>query len=102
MGATSAGVGTYPNAFCGMRDTSAMKVIPPPGHTYTGAPPHVTRVRESRTECVSLTGFSVTPARNDPPAPPMNITVHSAGSQFSLIRATDSRKFVGNSFSRGL
>ncbi len=33
IGATSAGVGTYPKAFCGMRLTSAMKVIPPPGHT---------------------------------------------------------------------
>ena len=33
IGATSAGVGTLPNAKAGMRATSTMKVIPPPGQT---------------------------------------------------------------------
>ena len=37
----------------------------------------------SFTDRVRRTGLSVTPARNDPPAPAMNSTVHSAGSQFS-------------------
>ena len=64
----------------------------------TGAPPQVTRVSASPTDRVSRTGFSVTPARNDPPAPPINNTVHRAGSQFSLTRATDCRKTSGSSF----
>ena len=40
-----------------------------------------------RTERVSRTGLTVTPARNEPPAPPMNSTEHKAGSQFSPIRS---------------
>ncbi len=48
----------------------------------------MTRVSASLTERVSRTGFSVTPARSEPPAPPMNSTVVSAGSQFSAIRST--------------
>ena len=33
MGATSAGVGTYPNALSGSRVTSTISVTPPPGET---------------------------------------------------------------------
>ena len=72
----------------GMRVTSTIRVMPPPGQTYTGAPPQVTRVSACLTERVRRTGFSVTPARRDPPAPAMNMTVVSAGSQFSAIRST--------------
>ena len=75
--------------------------MPPPGHTYTGAPPLVTRVSASFTERVSRTGLSVTPARSDPPAPPMNSTVHSAGSQFSWMRSTENRRSAGISVSTG-
>jgi hypothetical protein len=71
--------------------TSAISVMPPPGHTYAGAPPRVTLVKRARTERVSRTGFSVTPARSEPPAPAMNNTVASDGSQFSPIRSTASR-----------
>ena len=71
-----------------MRVTSTMKVMPPPGQTQTGAPPLVTRVSASLTERVSRTGLRVTPARSEPPAPAMNSTEHSAGSQFSRISAT--------------
>ena len=74
-----------------MRATSTIKVMPPPGQTKAGAPPRVTLVSVSRTDRVSRTGFSVTPARNEPPAPAMNSTVQSAGSQFSAIRSTTRR-----------
>ena len=60
-----------------------------------GAPPQVTRVSRSLTDRVSRTGFSVTPARSDPPAPPINSTLHSAGSQFCAIRSTDGSKVSG-------
>ena len=60
--------------------------------TYTGAPPQVTRVIDARTERVSRTGFSVTPARKLPPAPPINNTLVRAGSQFSAIRSTTMRR----------
>ena len=33
IGATMAGVGTHPKELSGMRVTSTMMVIPPPGHT---------------------------------------------------------------------
>jgi hypothetical protein len=39
IGATIAGVGTKPKARSGIRVTSTMKVMPPPGQTNTGAPP---------------------------------------------------------------
>ena len=78
-----------------------MNVMPPPGQTMTGAPPAVTVVSACRTERVSRTGFSVTPARSEPPAPAMNRTEQSAGSQFSLMRSTDSRKASGSSASIG-
>ena len=55
----------------------------------------VTLVRVSRTERVSRTGFSVTPARSEPPAPAMNSTVQSAGSQFSAMRSTTWRTGAG-------
>ena len=51
----------------------------------------VTRVSPLATERVSSTGFSVTPARSEPPAPAMNSTVHSDGSQFSPMRSTTAR-----------
>lgn len=35
----NAGVGTCPNELSGMRVTSTIKVMPPPGQTNTGAPP---------------------------------------------------------------
>ncbi len=63
-------------------------MIPPPGHTNTGAPPAVTRVSRRCTLRVSSTGLSVAPARSEPPAPAMNSTEHNAGSQFSPMRAT--------------
>ena len=85
-----------------MRVTSAMTVMPPPGHTYTGAPPMVTRVSPLATERVSSTGFSVTPARSDPPAPAMNSTVHNEGSQFSPMRSTTARTGAGISAGTGL
>ena len=53
------------------------------------------------TESVSFTGFSVAPARREPPAPAIKRTVVSAGSQFSRMRATDSCNCDGNSFSTG-
>src|ERR1700739_5068078 len=84
-----------------MQETSTMNVIPPPGQIYTGAPPRVTRVKLFRTERVSFTGFSVTPERSEPPAPPIKRTVVKAGSQFSLIRCTDSVNCDGSSFSTG-
>src|ERR1700728_82722 len=74
-----------------------MKVMPPPAKTYAGAPPQVTRVNASLTERVRRTGFSVTPARSEPPAPPMNMTVESADSQFSWMRSNRRRKAPGNS-----
>ena len=40
--------------------------------------------------------------RNDPPAPPIKSTVHSAGSQFSRIRSTDCLRSAGICFSIGL
>ena len=46
---------------------------------------------------VSSTGFSVTPARKLPPAPPKNITLHSDGSQFSPMRSTMVRTSAGMS-----
>ena len=52
-------------------------------------------VSVSRTERVSRTGFSVTPARSEPPAPAMNSTVQSAGSQFSAMRSTTWRTGAG-------
>ena len=89
-----------------MAVTSTMSVMPPPGHRYTGAPPQVTRVNallcSGFTDRVSSTGFSVTPARNEPPAPPMNSTEHKAGSQFSAIRSTAARIASGMGADRGI
>jgi len=48
----------------------------------------VTRTSDRLIERVSRIGFSVTPARSEPPAPAMNTTEVSAGSQFSPIRST--------------
>src|SRR5829696_1404004 len=62
-----------------MRVTSTATVMPPPGHRKAGAPPSVTRVSPLATERVRSTGFSVTPARSDPPAPAMNRTEQSHG-----------------------
>jgi len=56
----------------------------------------VTRVSAWRTERVNRTGSSVTPARNDPPAPAMNSTEHSAGSQFSPMRSTTLNDRLGH------
>ena len=42
IGETIAGVGTEPKLAAGIRATSTITVMPPPGHTYTGAPPQVT------------------------------------------------------------
>src|SRR6218665_3007236 len=50
---------------------------------------------------VSSTGFSVTPARGLPPAPPRNSTVHSEGSQFSPMRSTMRRTSGGMGCSTG-
>ena len=52
-------------------------------------------------ERVSRTGFCVTPARSDPPAPAMNSTEQSEGSQFSAIRSTEARRSVGRGFATG-
>src|SRR6202042_1484946 len=54
--------------FLGNSVTSTMNVMPPPGQTNTGAPPAVTVVSACRTERVSRTGFSVTPARSARPS----------------------------------
>ena len=69
IGETIAGVGTEPKLFAGILATSTITVMPPPGHTYTGAPPQVTLTSSDLIERVSATGFSVTPARSEPPAP---------------------------------
>ncbi len=55
----------------------------------------MTRVSACLTERVSLTGFSVTPARRLPPAPAMNNTEASAGSQFSPMRSTTATSGAG-------
>ena len=52
-------------------------------------------------ERVSSTGFSVTPARRLPPAPPRNSTEASEGSQFSPMRSTMRRTSAGISASTG-
>ena len=90
-----AGVGTYPNELSGMSKTSTIKVIPPPGQIYGFAPPQVIFVVLFLTDFVSLMGFFVTPDRNEPPAPPTNITVQRAGSQFSSINLTLGFRFLG-------
>ena len=82
--------------------TSTMKVMPPPGQTCTGAPPAVTRVSASLIERVRRTGFSVTPARKEPPAPAMKSTVQSAGSQFSAMRPTTVSISAGMGAGRGV
>jgi hypothetical protein len=61
----------------------------------------VTRVSPFATERVSSTGFSVTPALSEPPAPAMNSTLHSDGSQFSPMRSTTARTGAGISAGRG-
>ena len=61
----------------------------------------VTRTSRSLTERVSRTGFSVTPARRLPPAPAMNSTVQSAGSQFSAMRSVTLRTAGGSSAGTG-
>ena len=90
-----AGVGTYPNELSGISKTSTIKVIPPPGQIYGFAPPQVIFVVLFLTDFVSLMGFFVTPDRNEPPAPPTNITVQRAGSQFSSINLTLGFRFLG-------
>ena len=47
------------------------------------------------TERVRWIGLSVTPDRSDPPAPPINSTVHKAGSQFCAIRSTEGCNSAG-------
>ena len=64
-----AGVGTEPKLLAGIFATSTITVMPPPGHTYTGAPPQVTLTSRCLMARVSAIGFSVTPARSEPPAP---------------------------------
>jgi hypothetical protein len=61
----------------------------------------VTHVSVWRTERVSRTGFSVTPARKLPPAPAMNRTEVSAGSQFSPMRSTTAWTAAGISAGTG-
>jgi hypothetical protein len=69
IGDTMAGVGTEPKLFAGILATSTITVMPPPGHTNTGAPPQVTLTSRFLIDRVSAIGFSVTPARRLPPAP---------------------------------
>src|SRR6218665_992153 len=88
IGATRAGVGTVPKLLSGMRSTSAITVMPPPGHREAGAPPQLTWTSAFLMARVSSTGFSVTPARRLPPAPPRNSTELSAASQFWQMRCT--------------
>src|SRR6478752_7777333 len=102
IGATMAGVGTQPKAFSGMRATSTMTVIPPPGQTYTGAPPQVTATSRSLMERVNRTGFSVAAALRQQKDPARNRTVVSAGSQFSPTRSTTLRTVTGISAGTGL
>ena len=70
-------------------------------HDRPARRPCVTRVSPLATERVSSTGFSVTPARSDPPAPAMNSTVQSEGSQFSPMRSTTARTAPGISAGTG-
>jgi len=102
IGATIAGVGTVPKLRSGMRITSTITVMPPPGHTYAGAPPQVTLTSASLIERVSRTGLSVTPARRLPPAPARNSTVASDGSQFSPMRSTTACTAAGIGLGRGV
>ena len=48
-----AGVGTVPKLLAGMRITSTIKVMPPPGQTYAGAPPQLTFTKACLTARVS-------------------------------------------------
>jgi hypothetical protein len=95
MGATMAGVGTVPKLLAGMRITSTIKVMPPPGQTYAGAPPQVTFTKACFTARVSWIGLSVTPERKLPPAPPKNKTDTNEGSQLSPMRSTTCRTSLG-------
>ena len=75
--------------------------MPPPGQTYTGAPPQVTLTSACLMARVSKMGLSVTPARRLPPAPPRNSTVVIEGSQFSPMRSTMLRTSAGMACSMG-
>ena len=79
-----------------MRATSTITVMPPPGQTYAGAPPQVTLTSAFLIARVSSTGFSVTPARRLPPAPPTKSTVVRLGSQFSPMRSTTAATASGS------
>src|SRR6185436_11424411 len=101
IGETIAGVGTEPKLLAGILATSTITVMPPPGHTYTGAPPQVTLTSRLLIDRVWRTGLSVTPARRLPPAPATYSTEQSDGSQFSPIRSTTRRTSAGISAGLG-